>query len=130
MDWSLARPRQVAVVLVVLLVFTVAGISRIRAETDFTRNFRQSSDVVVAYNFVEERLGGVGTLEMEFSAPDGLTPELADRLRNLETRLRRHRTSPKPWGWWTCSISSTLALRASSVAGWALRPASPPGSGC
>jgi len=88
MDWSLARPRQVAVVVVVLLALTVAGIFRIRAETDFTRNFRRSSDVIVAYNFVEERLGGVGTMELEFSAPDGFTPELADRLRNLETRLR------------------------------------------
>jgi len=88
MDWSLARPRQVAMVVVVLLGLTVAGIFRIRAETDFTRNFRRSSDVAAAYNFVEERLGGVGTMELEFSAPDGFTPGLADRLRNLETRLR------------------------------------------
>jgi hypothetical protein len=35
MDWSLARPWQVAVVVVVLLVLTVAGIFRIRAETDW-----------------------------------------------------------------------------------------------
>ncbi len=88
MDWSLSRPRQVAVVLIALVALTVAGIFRIRVETDFTRNFRQSSDVVTAYNFVEERLGGVGTMELEFSAPDGLTGELADRLHNLETRLR------------------------------------------
>ena len=89
MDWSLARPWQVAMVVVVLLVLTVAGIFRIRAETDFTRNFRRSSEVVTAYHFVEERLGGVGTLELEFAAPDGFTPELADRLRQLETRLRQ-----------------------------------------
>jgi predicted RND superfamily exporter protein len=88
MDWSLARPRQVAAVVIVLLVLTVAGIVRIRAETDFTRNFRRSSDVVAAYQFVEERLGGVGTMELAFSAPEGLTPALADRLRHLETRLR------------------------------------------
>ena len=75
-------------VVVVLLGLTVAGIFRIRAETDFTRNFRRSSDVVAAYNFVEERLGGVGTMDLEFSAPDGFTPELADRLRSLEARLR------------------------------------------
>ena len=31
----------------------------------------------------------MGTMELEFSAPDGLTPELADRLRRLETRLRK-----------------------------------------
>jgi uncharacterized protein len=88
MDWSLARPWQVGVVVVVLLALTVAGIFRIRAETDFTRNFRQSSEVVAAYHFVEDRLGGVGTMALEFSAPDGFTPELADRLRQLETRLR------------------------------------------
>ena len=89
MAWSLARPRQLAVVVLVLLALTIAGIFRIRAETDFTRNFRRSSEVVVAYNFVEERLGGVGTMQLDFSAPDGLTPELADRLRKLEARLRK-----------------------------------------
>jgi predicted RND superfamily exporter protein len=88
MAWSLTRPRQLAAVVLVLLVLTIAGIFRIRAETDFTRNFRRSSEVVVAYDFVEERLGGVGTMQLEFSAPHGLTPELADRLRTLEVRLR------------------------------------------
>lgn len=88
MEGSLARPRLVAGVVVVLLVFTVAGVFRIRAETDFTRNFRRSSDVVRAYTFVERRLGGVGTMELEFSVPSGFTPELADRLRKLEARLR------------------------------------------
>jgi hypothetical protein len=75
-------------VVVVLVVLTVAGIFRIRAETDFTRNFRRSSDVVAAYHFAEERLGGVGTMDLVFSVPDGFTPELADRLRKLEARLR------------------------------------------
>lgn len=88
MDWSLARPRRVMLIVVALLVFTVAGVVRIRAETDFTRNFRPSSDVVAAYHFVEQRLGGVGTIDLVFSAPDGMTPELADRLHTLETRLR------------------------------------------
>jgi predicted RND superfamily exporter protein len=88
MDWSLARPRQVGVVVVLLLATTVAGIFRIRTETDFTRNFRQGSPVVEAYQFVEERLAGAGTLELEFDAPDGYTPELAERLRRLEARLR------------------------------------------
>jgi predicted RND superfamily exporter protein len=88
MAWSLARPWQVAAVVLVLLALTIAGIFRIRAETDFTRNFRRASEVVIAYDFVEERLGGVGTMQLEFSAPHGLTPDLADRLRKLEARLR------------------------------------------
>jgi uncharacterized protein len=89
MDWSLARPRQVTVVVVVLVALSVAGIFRIRAETDFTRNFRQSSDLVTGYKFIEQRVGGVGTMELEFAAPHGFTPALVDRLRTLETRLRQ-----------------------------------------
>lgn len=99
MDWSLARPRQVAAVVIVLLLLTVVGILRIRAETDFTRNFRQSSDVVAAYNFIEERLGGVGTMDLVFSSPNGLTPELVERLHQLEARLRE-----------TPNLSKTLGL--------------------
>ncbi len=90
MDWSLARPRQVSIVVLAILAVTVAGIFRIRAETDFTRNFRRGTEVVKAFGFVEQRLGGVGTLELEFSAPGGLTPELVNRVRNVETRLREN----------------------------------------
>lgn len=88
MAWSLARPRQVAAVAAALLALTLLGIFRIRAETDFTRNFRPTSEVVVAYRTVEESLRGVGTLELNFTAPDGITPELVDRLRTLQARLR------------------------------------------
>jgi hypothetical protein len=98
MDWSLRRPRQVGVVVILALVLTLAGIFRIRAETDFTRNFRRSAEVVRSFRFVEDRLGGVGTLELQFHAPDGLTPELVDALRQLETRLRENPNLTKVLG--------------------------------
>jgi predicted RND superfamily exporter protein len=88
MDWSLRRPWQVGIVVSVLVAITVAGIFRIRAETDFTRNFRRSSEVVAAYDFVETRLGGVGAFELSFVAPQEITVEYVERLRNLETKLR------------------------------------------
>ena len=90
MDWSLRRPWQVSLVATALLVFTLAGIFRIRTETDFTRNFRRSSDVATAYDFVEQRLGGAGTLNLEFSAAQGLNSELLEQLRTLETQLRQN----------------------------------------
>ncbi len=88
MEWSLHRPWHVGLAALGLLAFTLAGLARIRTETDFTRNFRESSDVVRAYNFVEDRLGGVGAVSLEFVAPEGLTPDLIERLRQLESRLR------------------------------------------
>ena len=90
MDWSLARPWQVAVVVVTLLVLTVAGIFRIRVETDFTHNFRRSRATWSSHT-TSSRTGWTAWERWIWSspAPDGLTPELADRLRNLETRLRR-----------------------------------------
>ncbi len=98
MEWSLRRPWQVTIVVVALLAFTVAGILRIRAETDFTRNFRRSSEVVGAFQFVEQQLGGVGTIELQFHAPDGITPELVEILRKLETRLRENQNLTKVLG--------------------------------
>jgi len=89
MEWSLARPWQVGIVALVLVALSVVGVVRIRAETDFTRNFRRSSELVKGYRFIEEHVGGVGTMELEFAAPDGLTPELAERLRRLDARLRK-----------------------------------------
>jgi predicted RND superfamily exporter protein len=110
MNWSLRRPWQVSIVVLALLAVTVAGIFRIRAETDFTRNFRRSSEVVAAYNFVEQRLGAAGTLAIEFevpesahpirSGPDGkpdpqsLTPEFVDSIRELENKLRNDPDHP------------------------------------
>ncbi len=90
MDWSLAHPLAVGAAAMLLLVLTVAGIFRIRTETDFTRNFRRSSPVVRSYQFIERRLGGVGALELEFPVPGELTPELVDRLRTLEDELRQN----------------------------------------
>lgn len=90
MDWSLRRPWQVGIVVIALLAVTVAGIFRIRAETDFTRNFRRSSEVVAAYDFVEQRLGGVGAFELSFAAPQEITVEYVERLRELESKLREN----------------------------------------
>ena len=90
MDWSLGHPWLVGLTALVLLVLTVAGILRIHSETDFTRNFRRSSGIVRAYTFVEERMGGIGLIELEFAAADGLTPEMLDRLRALESKLREN----------------------------------------
>jgi len=80
---------------VVLSVASVFGLFRLRLDTDFTRNFRSSSPIVHALDFVETRLGGAGTWEVNFPAPHELTPEYLNKVRSLANRLREL-TAPKP----------------------------------
>jgi predicted RND superfamily exporter protein len=117
MQFSLRRPWLVGASFVFLLGITAVGMLRIRAETDFTRNFRRTAPIVTAYNFVEKNLGGAGTIEIEFDVPESanpikappkskadgtappvadpnardperLTPDFVNRIRDLETKLR------------------------------------------
>lgn len=71
-----------------LFLFLAVGWMHLRVETDFTKNFRQSAPVAVASRFIEERLGGTGVLEVNFAAPEGLTGELANRVRAMAEELR------------------------------------------
>lgn len=85
------RPRSLVVITLVLVTFSAFGLRRIRVETDFSKNFDASSPIVTSLEFVEQRLGGAGTWEVNFPAPAELNDEyllrvqrLADRLRELE----------------------------------------------
>jgi predicted RND superfamily exporter protein len=73
---------------VLLSAWSVAGLWRLQLDTDFSRNFRAGSPIVRALNFVETRLGGAGTWEVNFPAPAQLTPEFLNRVRSLATSLR------------------------------------------
>ena len=66
------RPYRVLGALAVVSVLAMAGISRLKVETDFTRNFRQDSDIAQAYNFVEDHLGGAGVCDVMIPAPEKL----------------------------------------------------------
>jgi uncharacterized protein len=66
------RPYGVLGALAAVTVLALVGISRLKVETDFTRNFRQDSDIARAYNFVEDRLGGAGVCDVILPAPDNL----------------------------------------------------------
>ncbi len=82
------RPLAVTAGGAVLFAILAMGWLRLRVETDFTKNFRQSAPVAVASRFIEDRLGGTGVLEVNFAAPDGLTGELAQVIRGMTQELR------------------------------------------
>lgn len=82
------RPGMVALIAAVIVVGSIAGLTRLRIETDFSRNFRDDSELVQALNFVESELGGAGTWEVSFPAPSPLTDEFLDEVAELASRLR------------------------------------------
>jgi uncharacterized protein len=73
---------------VLLSIASIVGLFRLRLDTDFTRNFRSSSPIVHALNFVETRLGGAGNWEINFPAPHDLTPEYLSQVRSFAARVR------------------------------------------
>jgi hypothetical protein len=78
---------------VLLSIASLFGLARLRLDTDFTRNFRSSSPIVQALDFVETRLGGAGTWEINFAAPRELTPEFLAKVRSFAARLRELETT-------------------------------------
>ena len=87
-DWVERYPWRLMAGCTLVAVVSLAGMWRIRMETDFSRNFRQSSPIVQALNYVEQHLGGAGTWEVNFPAPETLDEEFLDRVSALAEQLR------------------------------------------
>lgn len=82
------HPRWVTVGTLAIVAWAALGLTRIEVETDFSRNFRENSDLVRSLSFVETRLGGAGTWEVSFPAPQELNQEYLDQVRALAEQLR------------------------------------------
>ena len=76
---------------VLIGMLAVAGLVQLKLETDFTRNFRRQSEIVVAYQFIEDHLGAAGSWDLLVPAPPGLDEEYVSRVRRLQERLRELR---------------------------------------
>lgn len=82
--------RPVILTVLILLAFAVSlwGATRLRVESDFTKNFRDTTPIVQAYAFVEDELGGAGVWDVAIPAPEHLTWEYIEEVQALEDRLR------------------------------------------
>jgi len=87
-DWVLRRPFVLSVAAMATAIVALAGFFKLHVETDFSKNFRESSPIVSSLNFVETNLGGAGTWEVNVPAPTVLTPEYLDGVRSLAGKLR------------------------------------------
>ena len=88
------RPGRVTVTALSIVIMATIGMTKLRVETDFSKNFREDSELVQSLNFVETRLGGAGTWEVNFSAPTPLTDEFLVTVRALAARLRTELLAP------------------------------------
>lgn len=87
--WVERHPWKLMLSTVVVVTLAAVGISRVEVETDFTKNFRHGSPVVQSYEFVENNFGGAGVWDVILPAPQVLTEDYLQRVRNLERRLRK-----------------------------------------
>ena len=85
--WIELYPRRLLICGMGALFLALPGLLLLKVETDFSRNFRESSSIVRGLVFVESRLGGAGTWEVNFPAPKSLTAEFLERVESLTTEL-------------------------------------------
>ena len=90
MDLVIRRPKTIAAAALLVVVAAAIGCYRLEVESDFTKNFRASSEIVRSYGFVEERLGGAGVWDLIVPAPppEQLNARYLRALRVLQKKLR------------------------------------------
>ncbi len=87
-DSVVDRPWRVVLFTLALAAVAIAGSMRLEIETDFTKNFRQSSPLVQSYDFIERELGGAGVWDLIVPAPAKLDARFLQRVLTLESKLR------------------------------------------
>jgi len=86
--WVERHPWIIGGTSLVLFVVTVSGLRWLTVQTDISENFRRSTLIVQSLQFVESRLGGAGTWEVDFPAPETLSAGYLERVESLTEQLR------------------------------------------
>lgn len=89
-EWSIRNAWLLGTASLVITVVTFIGSARLEQETDFTRNFRQDSELVKGYQFVDEKFGGAGVWDILIPAPARLGKKFVTQVLEFEDQLRQH----------------------------------------
>ncbi|MFB3112342.1 MAG: MMPL family transporter, partial [Gemmatimonadales bacterium] len=86
--WVVRRHRPIIAVSSVLTIVALLGVSRVQIDADPRTMFPKDNKVISEMAWIEEHLGGVGDLELVFSAPGRteahpLSPDQVERLEEL-----------------------------------------------
>lgn len=87
-DFSRSNPIPLLLFLFAAFVLGGIGLARMEFETDFTRNFRSSADIVRSYKLVEQHFGGAGVWDVALPAPKKLTNQYLQQVGEFEAELR------------------------------------------
>jgi predicted RND superfamily exporter protein len=116
-DWSQRHPVPIAAVAGIVSGLAILGSAQLEIETDFTANFREDSEIVQSYRYVESHLGGAGVWDVIVPAPPAPDWNYFLRVRRLESRLLREVIVAGPDGREAPGILSTLSLPDAIIAG-------------
>ncbi len=105
--WINKRPFAVCSASILVGVLAVWGSLQLKVETDFIKNFRSDAPLVIAYQAVENELGGAGVWDVILPAPKLLSQGYLDQVIELQKYLL------------TLEISGALPLRLTKVMSFA-----------
>ena len=100
---------------------SLAGLPRLRLETDFTRNFREDSELVRSYQFIEDHLGGSGSWDLLIPAPSRLDEAFVQRVERLQQRLRAIRVPGRASDPPPLALTSVISL-VDGLRAWQTQP--------
>lgn len=80
-------PKRILITIIAGMSVICSGLFFLKVETDFTKNFRENSEIIQAYNFVEQRLGGAGVLDVVIESPKVLTRDFLNDVERVQQRL-------------------------------------------
>ena len=88
----------------------IAGMRWLEVETDFTRNFRQSSPIVASYDMIESRLGGAGVWDVLVPTTEPIDGTVLAGVARLEHRLRDEVTTVDHAGNSTPALTKVMSV--------------------
>ena len=111
-------PRRILLLILFVSAIGISGMRLTEIETDFTKNFRQDSDIVQSYKIVENNLGGAGVCDIIVPAPEHLdwnylkkvrdfTNEIDDALSQMQAKRDEEGSTTK-----TLSLGAAISVMA------------------
>ena len=92
------------------VVAAMTGMRWLTVETDFTKNFRDSSPTVASYDMVESRLGGAGVWDVLVPAREPIDAAQLEAVDHLAERLRNEVLVPAAEGRIVPALTKVMSI--------------------
>lgn len=86
-DWVIRHPGRTLGLFIAPVLLAAVGMSQLAFESNYINVFRPTARVARDYTFIEERMGGIGLVELVFPAPKQVTREWLSRLAETSSEL-------------------------------------------